>query len=356
MNPSKPEPSSRRKTFPIKVGGLVIGGGFPISVQTMWKQPLGPVTEELLSEIERLRSLGCDLLRFSVPKIDDADLLGELAGRTTLPLVADIHFDYRIALRCLETPIAKLRINPGNIGAAWKVEEVLSKAADKNIPLRIGVNAGSLPKIVREEPNRAEAMVKAAEMELEILERMNFRQAVFSLKSSDVRETVEANLTFSEAYDYPLHLGVTEAGPLVPGLVKNTLALSELLNRGVGDTIRISLSDAPEQEVLAGRAILSSTGIQRRGVELISCPTCGRTQFDVKAFLKDVHDYIHSINKPVRIAVMGCPVNGPGEARHADLGITGSGRTVLFFKNGEIIRREKYENAVAAFKEEVDKL
>jgi (E)-4-hydroxy-3-methylbut-2-enyl-diphosphate synthase len=347
---------SRRRTTIVKVADLMIGGGFPISVQTMWKEPLRGADDALLDRIVRLRELGCDLLRFSVPKLSDADLLAAVAERAPLPLVADIHFDYRIALRCLDTRVAKIRINPGNIGAAWKVTEVLRKAADKNIPLRIGVNAGSLPKIVRGEGNRVDAMVKAAEMELEILERMSFKQAVFSLKSSDVDETIAANLKFSAAYDYPLHLGVTEAGPLIPGTVKNTLAIAELLKRGVGDTLRISLSAEPEQEILAGQAILNGTGIQPRGVELISCPTCGRSEFDVKTFLEEVHDYIHTLNKQVRIAVMGCPVNGPGEARHADLGVTGAGKTVLFFKKGEIIRREKYENAVAAFKEEVDKL
>jgi (E)-4-hydroxy-3-methylbut-2-enyl-diphosphate synthase len=350
------EPVSRRKTFPVKAGTLMIGGGFPISVQSMWKEPLQTVDETLPARIERLREMGCELLRFSVPTAGDADLLGQLAARTPLPLAADIHFDYRIALRCLDTHIAKLRINPGNIGAVWKVEEVLRKAADKNIPIRIGVNAGSLPKIVRGESDRAAAMVKAAEMEVEILERMNFRQAVFSLKSSAVEETVSANLTFAAVYDYPLHLGVTEAGPLIPGVVKNTLAIAELLKQGVGDTLRISLSASCEQEILAGRAILSSTGIQPRGVELISCPTCGRSEFDVKTFLELVHDYIHTLDKNIRIAVMGCPVNGPGEARHADLGVTGAGSTVLFFKKGSIIRREKFENAVAVFKEEVDKL
>jgi (E)-4-hydroxy-3-methylbut-2-enyl-diphosphate synthase len=346
----------RRKTTPIKVGGLVIGGGFPISVQTMWKEPLRAADDKLLARIAWLGELGCDLLRFSVPKISDAELLGELAALVPMPLVADIHFDYRIALRCLDTPIAKLRINPGNIGAEWKVEEVLRKAADKNVPIRIGVNAGSLPKIVRGESDRAEAMVKTAELELKILERMNFRQAVFSLKSSDVRETVDANLSFSRLYDYPLHLGVTEAGPLIPGVVKNTLAIAELLKQGVGDTLRISLSESPEQEIITGKAILNTTGIQPRGVELISCPTCGRSQFDVKTFLEQVKDYIHTMDKNVRIAVMGCPVNGPGEARHADLGVTGSGSSVLFFKKGKIIRRDKFENAAAVFKEEVDKL
>ena len=236
-----------------------------------------------------------------------------------------------------------------------KVEELIRKASGKAVPLRIGVNAGSLPKALRQEENVAEAMVKAAEEELSILEKLNYHQVVFSLKASHVVTTIEANLLFSEKYDYPLHIGVTEAGPLVQGTVKNTLALSRLLENGVGDTIRVSLSDSPENEIIAGRSILQSLGIRNFGVDLISCPTCGRTVFDVMGFLDKAHRYMERVSKNITVAIMGCPVNGPGEAKRADLGVTGSENQVIFFKKGKIIRREHADDAIEAFKEELEK-
>lgn len=347
---------SSRLSLPVQVGTLTIGGGNPIAVQTMWKEPLTAIDSTVINKISYLSDIGCELLRFAVPDLDSAQVLGELAYRVKMVLVADIHFDYRIALRCMDFPIAKIRINPGNIGAAWKAEEVIKKAREKGIPLRIGVNAGSLPRALAEDKNIAEAMVKAAEMELEILEKYGFSRVIFSLKSSDIDTTVAANILFSEKYDYPLHLGVTEAGPLVQGVVKNTIAVSSLLKKRVGDTIRISLSDSMENEIIAAKAILQGLGLRKLGAEVISCPTCGRTVFDVKAFLDDVKYIIHKLDKNTTIAVMGCPVNGPGEARHADLGITGAGNSVVIFKEGKIVRRVSSEQALMAFKEEVDKI
>ena len=347
---------SSRLSLPVRVGTLTIGGGNSIAVQTMWKEPLTAIDSTVINKISYLSDIGCELLRFAVPDLDSAQVLGELAGRVKMVLVADIHFDYRIALRCMDFPIAKIRINPGNIGAAWKAEEVIKKAKAGEIPLRIGVNAGSLPRALSKDKNIAEAMVKAAEIELEILEKYGFNRVIFSLKSSDIDITVAANILFSEKYNYPLHLGVTEAGPLVQGVVKNTLAASSLLKKRVGDTIRISLSDSMENEIIAAKAILQSLGLRKFGVEVISCPTCGRTVFDVKAFLDDVKYIIHKFDKKATIAVMGCPVNGPGEARQADLGITGSGNSVVIFKKGKILRRVSLEQALKAFKEEVDKI
>jgi len=337
-----------------------IGGGAPISVQTMWKQPLGAPgsaysPEHTLAAIGSLEEIGCELLRFSVPDLQSAEFLGELASRTPLPLVADIHFDHRLALRCLDFPIAKIRINPGNIGRAGKVEELVRKAGDKGVALRIGVNAGSLPKVLRGEKNVARAMVKAAEEELSVLERLGFERVVFSLKAADVETTVRANVLFSKSHDYPLHIGVTEAGPLIQGTVKSTLALSRLLESGVGDTVRVSLSDSPENEIIAARSILQNLGIRSFGPEVISCPTCGRTAFDVTGFLDKVQPYMRRISKNVTVAIMGCPVNGPGEAKRADLGITGSEDHVAIFKKGKIIRRESADHAIEAFKEELEK-
>jgi (E)-4-hydroxy-3-methylbut-2-enyl-diphosphate synthase len=337
-----------------------IGGGAPISVQSMWKQPLGALgsthsPEHTLAGIRGLEQIGCELLRFSVPDLQSAELLGELASRTDLPLVADIHFDHRLALRCLDFPIAKIRINPGNIGRADKVEELVRKAEDKEVALRVGVNAGSLPKRLRREKNVARAMVRAAEEELSLLERLGYDRVIFSLKAADVETTVEANLLFAESHDYPLHIGVTEAGPLVQGTVKNTLAIARLLENGVGDTVRVSLSDSPENEIIAARSILQNLGFRAFGPEVISCPTCGRTAFDVTGFLEKVQPFMRRIHKNITVAIMGCPVNGPGEAKRADLGITGSENQVVIFKKGKIIRRESADHAIEAFEEELEK-
>jgi (E)-4-hydroxy-3-methylbut-2-enyl-diphosphate synthase len=326
----------------------------------MWKQPLAVAgtaheLEQTLAGIRSLEEIGCELLRFSVPDLQSADILGGLASRIDLPLVADIHFDHRLALRCLDFPIAKIRINPGNIGRADKVEEVVRKARDKGVALRVGVNAGSLPKTLRREQNTARAMVQAAEEELSVLEKLGFQSVIFSLKAADVQTTVRANLLFSERYDYPLHIGVTEAGPLVQGTVKSTLALSRLLESGVGDTVRVSLSDTPQNEIIAACSILQYLGLRDFGPEVVSCPTCGRTAFDVTGFLEKVQPYIRRIHKKLTLAIMGCPVNGPGEAKRADLGITGSENQVVIFKKGKIIRRESADHAIEAFKEELEK-
>jgi len=335
---------------------MVIGGGFPISVQTMCKEPLGGEEAALVKMAKRLEALGCELLRFAIPDEQTADRLGQLAARLELPLVADIHFDHTLALRCLDYPIAKIRINPGTIGAAWKAEEVIRKASDTQIALRIGINSGSLPGNLRHEKDTVAAMVKAAEKELEILDRLSFKNVIFSLKSPEVETTVQANLLFSGRYDYPLHLGVTEAGPLIPGVVKNTLGITELLKKGVGDTIRVSLSDSAENEIITGRSILENTGFRAVSAQIVSCPRCGRAAFDVKTFLDNVSQNILSLSKTVTVAIMGCVVNGPGEARHADLGISGSKSGAILFKHGKVIRHVPVEEALNVFKEELKRL
>lgn len=251
---------NQRKTRAVKVGNVIIGGGFPVSVQTMWKLPLGDNTSEVLKEIDNLAALGCQILRFSVPDEESARRFNALTQKSPIPLVADIHFDYQLALSCLDGGVAKVRINPGNIGAPWKVEAVVKKAADKGVPLRVGVNGGSLPGDLRNRPDKAEAMVEAAERELEILEKLRFNEVIFSLKCSDLEATVKANEIFASRYDYPLHLGVTEAGPIIPGTVKSAIAFERLLSRNIGDTIRVSLSDTPANEILAGKEILRALG------------------------------------------------------------------------------------------------
>ena len=284
-----------------------------------------------------------------------------------MPLVADIHFDHRIALRCLDHPIAKIRINPGNIGSRDKVQAVLSKAAEKSRPIRIGVNAGSLPQDLAHAvealtKTRAEALVEAAERELAIFEEFGFPDVLVSMKASSIIDTLAANRLFAAKWDIPLHLGVTEAGPLIPGVVRNAVALHALLAEGIGATIRVSLSDTMESEVLAAREILGAVadscgrGGAGRGVVIVSCPRCGRNGFDTHAFAERWRDRLYSLKKDATVAIMGCAVNGPGEARHADLGITGAGNKVLIFRRGAVVRTVDPSEADAAFAEELEKL
>jgi (E)-4-hydroxy-3-methylbut-2-enyl-diphosphate synthase len=312
--------------------------------------------ERVLERIKSLASLGCDILRIAVPKIKDAEYVGHIAESAELPVVADIHFDHKIALRCMDFPVAKIRINPGNIGGARKVEEVVKKALDRHIPIRVGVNSGSLPVSLKNEKNTAAAMVSAAEQEMEILDKLGFRDVVFSLKSPEIETTVDANILFSEKYDFPLHLGVTEAGPLIQGTVKNTIALVKLLEKGIGDTIRISLSDSPENEIIVGTQILTSLNLKNKGITLISCPMCSRSVFDVRGFITRIEKKLITMSTDLTIAVMGCPVNGPGEAKKADLGITGSGNYAVIFKEGVIVKKLAMKDAPEIFLKEIDHL
>ena len=348
--------SLRRKTRPVKVGFSVIGGGRPVTVQTMWKSPLTGDLEKVSAGIQQLAEIGCEILRFAVPDMDSAAILGQIAERSPIPLVADIHFDYKLALACLDSKIAKIRINPGNVGAVWKVKEVLRKASDRGIPIRVGINSGSLPRKLRGETDRGGAMLMAAEDEINLLEQVGFTAAVFSLKSSDLEEMVQANERFSKHYDYPLHIGMTEAGPLVQGIVRNSIGISRLLRKGIGDTIRVSLSDSPANAIITGKAILSAENQLEGGVKIVSCPTCGRKTFDVSGFLKSIEEDLRKMQKNITVAVMGCEVNGPGEAKHADLGITGAGNSVLLFKKGTIIARTGMEEGKKLFLKELHSL
>ena len=374
------------------VKAVNVGGGSPVVVQTMWKDRLdfsdleGKAASALVARIEALGKMGCGLLRFAVPDINAAEVLGNLASMVSMPLVADIHFDYKIALRCLDFPIAKIRINPGNIGARNKVEAVLSKAAALSRPMRIGVNAGSLSADQRKEVDSgrmeaAEAMVRDAERELAIFREFDFKDVLVSMKASEIADTIKANRLLTERTDVPLHVGVTEAGPLIPGVVRNTAALLALLGDGIGDTIRVSLSDSPEKEVIAGREILRAAYDLRtanllnadmrnagsqiaerptvfpvsRGVRIVSCPRCARNSFDSIAFTEAWQDRLYALDKDITVAIMGCAVNGPGEARHADLGITGAGNKVLIFRKGELLRTINAVEADAAFEEELNR-
>jgi len=351
------------KSKVVKVGSLMMGGDWPVSIQTMWKDPLpafsgenDPKLHNVLSRIEKLKEIGCDILRFAVPDEAAADSLGAIAAKSPLPIVADIHFDWRLALRCMDYPIDKIRINPGNIGAPWKTAEVVAKAKDKAVALRIGVNAGSLPVDLRDGEDIAASCVMAAEREMAVFEDLGFANLVVSMKLNEPGDVERANRLFAAKFDYPLHLGVTEAGPLISGIARNTAALVPLLKDGIGATIRVSLSDSTESEVIAAREIISCAGLRKAGVRIVSCPRCGRASFDTHAFLARWSDKLYSLKAPIEVAIMGCVVNGPGEARHADLGITGAGDYVLIFKKGQEPKKIRRSDADTAFGEELENL
>ena len=374
--------NKKRLTKIIKVGGFAhirpvfIGGDHPVAVQTMYKDQLSfSNIDEALKKIQTLETMGCSLLRFAVPDIQSAQVLGSLAQQTSMPLAADIHFDYKIALRCMDFPIAKIRINPGNIGGREKppeaspVRAVLEKAASGGIPVRIGVNAGSLPPDLRRQvdENRldsCQALVEAARREIAVFEEFNFTNYLVSMKASTIADTIRANCILSGLTDAPLHIGVTEAGPLAAGIVKNAAAILTLLEKGAGDTIRVSLSDTMESEIIAGREIIRAAGelapdnkrLKVRGVNIISCPRCGRSAFDTHDFTSRWMSRLYSAGKDAVIAVMGCEVNGPAEAKHADLGITGAGDKVLIFKHGKIVRTISADEADKVFEEELKQL
>lgn len=344
-----------------------IGGDEQVSIQTMWKAGITDICEndkalkELLLKINELKSLGCDILRFAVPDMKSAASLVKIQEHTEMPLVADIHFDYRLALECLKGNVAAIRINPGNIGSRDRVEKVVSACREKGAAIRIGVNSGSLPKdlaekVEKNEISRAEALAETAARECSVFEELKFDQYVVSMKASSVQETIEANEAFASKYDVPLHIGVTEAGPLITGVVKSTMAFTHLLNEGIGSTIRVSLSSSPENEVITGREILHETGKRKGGVTIVSCPRCGREGFDVHNFVDRWQTRLLGMDKEITVAVMGCVVNGPGEGKHADIGIAGAGDKAIIFKKGEIIRTINAEDADKVFEEELNSL
>jgi (E)-4-hydroxy-3-methylbut-2-enyl-diphosphate synthase len=361
----------------VKIGGfahvraVTIGGDSPVVIQTMWKDRLSFAdleSEALIRRIETLGNMGCGLLRFAVPDMQTAEILGRLAEKVSMPLAADIHFDSNIALRCMDFPIAKIRINPGNIGGKEKTRLLLEKAAANNIPIRIGVNAGSLPVDLRGRVmDTAEALALAAERELAVFEEFGFEACVVSMKASGIADTIRANRILAGRTAAPLHLGVTEAGPLTAGVARSTAALLTLLAEGIGDTIRVSLSDTVENEVIAGREILRAAAelaasdnapaarLGRKGVNIVSCPRCGRHGFDTLGFTARWLSRLYALDSDITVAIMGCEVNGPQEAKHADLGITGAGEKVLIFRRGAIIRTVAAAEANLAFEEELGK-
>ncbi len=346
----------RRKTRRIYVGNVSIGDEAPIRVQSMTKTDTRNI-KSTVRQIKQLEFAGCEIVRVAVPDITAAKVLGEIKKRVKVPIIADIHFNYKLAVEAVNQGVDGLRINPGNIGAKWKVREVVNAAKDRGIPIRIGVNAGSLPKDLIEKYGHStpEAMVEAAERHIEILEELDFHNIKVSLKASDVMKTVEAYRLFSSKHDYPLHVGITETGPVPEGVVKSSIGIGLLLLEGIGDTIRVSLTDSPVVEVNVAYEILRVTGVRQRGVEIISCPTCGRCEINIKKMVRQVKKAIKNIKEPIRLAVMGCSVNGPGEAKEADFGIAGGKGQGIVFTKGRIIKNVKETELVNALIEEIRK-
>ena len=329
----------RRKSKQLNIGNVKIGGDAPISVQSMCNTDTRDV-QTTLSQINEMADKGCELVRLAVLNQDAANAIKEIVKKSPIPVIADIHFDYKLAIQCINNGIHALRLNPGNIGKKENVEKVVKLAKQQQIPIRIGVNAGSLEKELQNmDIPLSEKMVISALGHIKILEDLDFDLIKVSLKSSDVLTTIEAYRMIAEKIPYPLHLGVTEAGTMRGGLIKSSVGLGTLLAEGIGDTIRVSLTENPVEEVSAGFDILKSLGLRERGVNFISCPTCGRTQIDLIGLAKKVEEKFKNLDKPITIATMGCAVNGPGEAKHADFGIAGGVKEGIIFKKGEIIAK-----------------
>ncbi|WP_066499592.1 flavodoxin-dependent (E)-4-hydroxy-3-methylbut-2-enyl-diphosphate synthase [Abyssisolibacter fermentans] len=347
----------RKITRKIKVGNIYIGGDSKISVQSMTNTDTRDV-DATVSQILKLEKVGCDIIRCAVPDIVAAEALKNIIKQIHIPLVADIHFDYKLALKSIENGVDALRINPGNIGNLDRIKMVVEAAQNKGIPIRIGVNSGSLEKDILEKYTKVcpEALVESALKHVRILESLNFYDICISIKSSDVMDMIDSYRLISKKVNYPLHLGVTEAGTLWSGTIKSSIGIGSLLSEGIGDTIRVSLTEDVLDEVMVGREILKSLGYIKEGIKFISCPTCGRTQINLIKIAKEVEKRLAKCKKNIKVAIMGCVVNGPGEAREADIGIAGGNGVGLIFKKGEVIKKVKEENLVEELMKEIEKL
>lgn len=347
----------RKDTRPVNVGGLTIGGSNELIIQSMCTTKTHHV-EETVAQILELEEAGCQIVRVAVPDEEAANALGAIKEKIHIPLVADIHFDYRLALKAIEQGVDKIRINPGNIGRKDRVEKVVTACKEKGIPIRIGVNAGSLEKKFLQQYGypTAEAMVASAMEHIKILEDLDFYDIIVSLKASDVNLAIEAYSLAAESFNYPLHLGITEAGTKFSGGIKSAAGLGALLSRGIGNTCRVSLSADPVEEIKVAREVLKAFGLASNAASLISCPTCGRIEIDLIPIANEIEEYIEKIKAPIKVAVLGCAVNGPGEAREADIGIAGGQGKGMLFKKGKIIRTVPEEIMVDELKKEVDLL
>jgi len=347
----------RRSTREIYVGKVGIGGNNPISVQSMTNTDTRNV-EATVKQILELEKAGCDIVRVAVPDFDAAEAIKLIKKRVNIPIIADIHFDYRLALSSIKNGVDGLRINPGNIGSKEKVKEIVNACRERNIPIRIGVNSGSIKPEIIEKFNgiNEDSMVYSALEHVRILEDLNYFNVKISLKATDVALTVKAYKKAAEVLDYPFHIGITESGTPWTGTIKSAIGIGSLLLMGIGDTIRVSLTGNPVEEVIVGKQILRTLGLLRDKIEIISCPTCGRTQIDLINLVKKVEEKIGNISKPLKIAIMGCAVNGPGEAKEADLGIAGGKGCALIFKKGEIIKKVQEDKLLDELMKEIEKL
>ena len=343
------------KTRQILVGGVPIGGGAPVAIQSMLNTKTTDV-EGSLEQIRKLHAAGCQIVRLAVPNMESARSFSEICKESPLPLVADIHFDYKLAIAAAEGGASKIRINPGNIGGEDRVKAVVEVCKEKKIPIRIGVNGGSLDQRLLEKYGHptADALVESAFEHLELLEKQGFYDTCVSMKSSTVPTMVAAARLFREKCDYPLHIGVTETGPVKMGLMKSAMGIGALLLDGIGDTIRVSLTDDPVEEVYAAKDILKAAGLRKEGVNIISCPTCGRTQIDLIGLVNRVDEALKNCEKPLTVAVMGCVVNGPGEAREADIGIAGGNGWGMIFEKGEQVEKLPYEELLPALLKRIE--
>lgn len=346
---------NRKNTRKIMVGNVVIGGQEKVVIQSMCNTKTKDI-EATVEQILKLEEVGCEIIRVACLDLEDAKAIKEIKNRIHIPIVADIHFDYKIALEAIEAGVDKVRINPGNIGNEERVKIVVDKCKEKRIPIRIGVNAGSLEKDLLEKYGgkpTAEAMVESTKRHIDILERLDFHDYLISLKASNLDLCIESYEKASEAFDCPLHLGITEAGTEFSGTVKSSIGLGYLLRQGIGDTIRVSLSDDPVKEIKVAKEILKDCNLYKKSPTIIACPTCGRTQIDLIPVAREIEEFLQTIESDITVAVMGCAVNGPGEARCADIGIAGGIGEGLLFKKGEIVRKVKQEKMVETLKEEI---
>ncbi len=350
----------RRKTRQIKVGTVAIGGDSPISVQSMTNTDTRDVPQTV-AQIHRLEAAGCDIVRVAVPDREAALAIRGIREQIAIPLIGDIHFDYRLAIAAMENGVDGIRINPGNLGGEEKIASVVAAAKLHKVPIRVGVNSGSLEKDLLEKygypsPENTDALTESALRNVRLLEKHGFTETKISIKSADVLTTISGYQRLADATDYPLHLGVTEAGGLIAGTVKSSVALGVLLSLGIGDTLRISLTRDPVEEIRVGFELLRSLKIRERGPELISCPTCGRTRIDLFSLAEAVEKYVQTMESPLKIAVMGCVVNGPGEAKHADIGVAGGNGVGIIFKKGEIWKKVREDELLEVFMDELKQL
>lgn len=347
----------KKQTRPVMVGTVQVGGSAPVIVQSMTNTDTRDATATI-AQIDELSQVGCEIVRVAVPDREAAEALAHIKNGISIPLIADIHFDYRLALAALEAGVDGLRINPGNIGGTAKVQEVVAAARERRVPIRIGVNAGSLEKELLKKYGgvTAEAMVESALNHIRLLEDLNYPEIKVSLKASNIPLMLEAYRKLTDRVNYPMHVGVTEAGTVKGGTIKSAVGIGALLAEGIGDTVRVSLTGHPKHEVLVAWEILKALHLRKRGVELISCPTCGRTQINLIKIAEEVEEKLAQVDKPIKVAVMGCAVNGPGEAREADVGIAGGKGVGLIFRKGEIIRQVPEEKLLEELLKEVEQL